>query len=418
MDDLKIVKDKQYYKFCMYGFFKNLKFFEPFFILFFIDAGLKYSLIGILYAVREIAINIMEIPSGFIADVLGRRRTMIVSFVGYIIAFLVFYLSNTFWLFLIAMLFYSIGDAFRTGTHKAMIYDYLHQNNWSNKKVEYYGHTRSWSQFGSALSSLLALIIVFYSGNYRLVFLVALFPYLLNVLLLLSYPKSLDGEIKQMEQTKIKAKFATLFAELKISFAKKQVWTTIGNLSLYQGFFKASKDYLQTIIVAFVITTTWFQFKNEESRVAIFIGVFYFIIFIIASVISRKASKISSVFKSNEQTINATLILGGVIGLTIGCLMHFDSPFLAILLFLFLYIIQNIRKPVGTAILATQLSKNSLASGLSVHSQFDSLISAILALTIGFFADWFSLAYAFAFIGFLIIVLASFVQLKSINSKV
>ena len=35
MEHLHIVKDKQYYKFCMYGFFKNLKFFEPFFILFF-----------------------------------------------------------------------------------------------------------------------------------------------------------------------------------------------------------------------------------------------------------------------------------------------------------------------------------------------------------------------------------------------
>ncbi len=406
-------KNKQYYKFCFYGLLKNLRFFEPFFLLFFIDAGLSFSKIGILYAFREIAINILEVPSGFFADVLGRRQTMIVSFIGYIFAFLIFYFSNTFWFFLMAMLFYSVGDAFRTGTHKAMIYDYLYQNNWDDKKVEYYGHTRSWSQFGSAISSLLALLIVFFSGNYRLVFLIALFPYLLNIILLLSYPKSLDGEINQMNEKRLKAKFSTLFSSLKISFAQKEVWTTIGNLSLFQGFFKSSKDYLQTIIVAFVLTTTWFQYRDDEARVAIFIGVFYFVIFIVASYTSRNASKISKLFSSHKQSMNSTLLLSGIISLGIGFLLQVEIPLLAILFFLILYIIQNIRKPVGTSLLATQISKNSLASGLSIQSQLDSLFSAILAVIIGFVADYASVSYAFGLIGIIIIVLAPLLNLKT-----
>ena len=73
-------KDIQYYKFCLYGFFKNLKFFETIIILFLHEeAGISWLQIGVLYTIRETTRNIIEVPSGVIADVLGRRKTMIFS---------------------------------------------------------------------------------------------------------------------------------------------------------------------------------------------------------------------------------------------------------------------------------------------------------------------------------------------------
>jgi len=87
----KYQRNLQYYKFCLYGFLKNQKFFDPFLILFFIDAGLSFLQIGTLYAVREISTNILEIPTGIAADSLGRRKTMICSFIFYIISFAVFF---------------------------------------------------------------------------------------------------------------------------------------------------------------------------------------------------------------------------------------------------------------------------------------------------------------------------------------
>jgi len=88
-----ITKDFQYYKFCLYGFFKNLRFFDAFLVLFFLEKGVGYLEIGLLYGTREIAIMLMEIPSGFIADALGRRRTLIASFAFYILSFLAFFFS-------------------------------------------------------------------------------------------------------------------------------------------------------------------------------------------------------------------------------------------------------------------------------------------------------------------------------------
>ena len=43
--------------------------------------GISFFEIGVLYAVREIAINIFEIPSGIISDAMGRRKTLASSLV-------------------------------------------------------------------------------------------------------------------------------------------------------------------------------------------------------------------------------------------------------------------------------------------------------------------------------------------------
>jgi MFS family permease len=151
----RLIRNRQYYKFCSYGFLKNLRFFDAFFILFLLEKGLPYTQIGILYAVREIAINISEIPSGIIADTFGRKRALIGSFLLYISSFLIFFFSSGFWIFLMAFIFYGMADAFRSGTHKGMIMEYLKLNHWEDQKINYYGHTRAWSQMGSAISYLL-----------------------------------------------------------------------------------------------------------------------------------------------------------------------------------------------------------------------------------------------------------------------
>ncbi len=71
-------------RFCLYGFVKNQKYFEPFLFLAFLEKGLSFTQIGLLIGFREICINLLEVPSGAVADVLGRRRAMIFSHLAYI----------------------------------------------------------------------------------------------------------------------------------------------------------------------------------------------------------------------------------------------------------------------------------------------------------------------------------------------
>ena len=83
-------KDRQFYRFAAYGFLKNLRFFEPFIILYFREMGFSFLEIGILYSIREITTILCEIPTGFIADIYGRRWAMVASMLAYITSFIIF----------------------------------------------------------------------------------------------------------------------------------------------------------------------------------------------------------------------------------------------------------------------------------------------------------------------------------------
>jgi MFS family permease len=157
----EIKNDPLLFRFSMYGFLKNLRFFEPFLVLFFRDAGLSFFQIGVLYAVRDISTNLLEIPAGVVADTAGRRRSMVLSFLSYIVSFIVFYTLPGFASYALAMVIFGIGEAFRSGTHKALILEHLRLSDMEDLKVTYYGRTRAASQMGSALNSLIAASLVF-----------------------------------------------------------------------------------------------------------------------------------------------------------------------------------------------------------------------------------------------------------------
>jgi len=125
----KINNSKLMWKFRFYGFFKNLRFFEPFLLIMLLDPSIGLSLfeIGLLISIREIFTYIFEIPSGMIADKFGKKRELLICFIFYIISFVFYFfgldpdtvVSNLVFL-VIASIFFGLGESFRSGTHKAM----------------------------------------------------------------------------------------------------------------------------------------------------------------------------------------------------------------------------------------------------------------------------------------------------------
>jgi MFS family permease len=152
----RVKKDTMFPRFALYGFLKNLRFFDPFIILIFREGGLSFLQIGVLYSIRDLATNVLEIPTGVFADAFGRRKSMIMAFMAYIISFCIFYLFPSFHMYALAMVCFAFGEAFRSGTHKAMILEHLALNRMDHLKLSYYGRTRAASQLGSAVNALIA----------------------------------------------------------------------------------------------------------------------------------------------------------------------------------------------------------------------------------------------------------------------
>ncbi|ABR29971.1 MFS transporter [Thermosipho melanesiensis] len=390
-----IKKDKQFRKFQMYGFLKNLRFFEPFLILGFLSSGLDYLQIGILYSIKSIATNILEIPTGVFADLYGRKKSMIFSMISYIISFSIFYFCNSFYLFMLAMIFFSFGEAFRTGTHKAMIFQYLKLNNMESLKVQYYGATRSASQLGSALNSLLSALIVFFSGNYKLIFLMAIIPYVLNLINLSTYPDELDGNIKKTKKDTLK--------DFLGAISNWKTFKLLLNATSYSSVFKSIKDYLQPIIESFALAIPVFLGLNSKKRTAILVGIIYFVLYLLTSIASRNSWKF-------KKKLNLTLFFGAIVIMLIGITYYFNFYYISIILFVFVYLIENIRRPIVVSYISEK--SEALASVLSVESQITTLLTAFFSFLMGLVSKKYGIGMGIFVIGLILFVFSQIFWLK------
>ena len=396
-----------FYKFAAYGFLKNLRLFEPFILLFFRDAGLTYTEIGLLFAIKMISVYILEIPTGVYADAMGRRKSMLMSMSSYIISFAIFFFFSSFWLFALAMVLYALGDAYRTGTHKAMILEYLKIKGISHKKVEYYGATRSYSQLGSATNALLAGLIVFYTGNYRDIFIITILPYIFNFINLATYPRELDGEIlKEMGKGRIIRQFKRTLRDFKGMFKDKIALKAIMNSSLFSSSYEATKDYLQAVLQTFALALPIFLFLSGKERTAVVIGVVYFFIYLMTAYASRNSYKIVNRVGNLGRAINTTLIIGALIIILTGLFYHINWLVLSIILYLLIYVLHNIRRPMNVGYIADRIKSRIMASGLSVESQTKTLMAAALAVIMGYFADLLGVGPALMIVGFLVLIFA------------
>lgn len=289
------------FRFCLYGFLKNQQYFDPFLFLALRQKGLSFAAIGVLIGFRAIAVNLTEIPAGAIADVLGRRRSMIVSFAAYIISFLIFGLYDQLPAMFAAMFFFALGTAFRTGTHKAMIFDWLDRQGRLGEKTETYGRTRAWSKMGSALSVLIAAAIVFFTDEYSAVFLLCVVPYSLNIVNLWTYPAYLDGLRDQARHPR--QIFQTMRSSLSQSLRPGRLRRLIVESMGFEGLYQSSKDYIQPLLKSACLSLPILLALADRQRVALLVGVVYFVLYLLGGMASRGAGRFAGRCGGDERIV-------------------------------------------------------------------------------------------------------------------
>ncbi|MDF1513617.1 MAG: MFS transporter [Anaerolineae bacterium] len=404
--------DKMFPRFALYGFLKNLRFFEPFMVLFFVEQGMSFLQIGILYAIRDIATNLLEIPAGVYADAFGRRQSMLISFGSYILSFIIFFAFPNPYIYSLAMIIFALGEAFRTGTHKALILEHLKLNDMSHLKVAYYGRTRASSQLGSALNSILAAGLVFYSGSYRYIFIASIVPYVLDFVNLASYPKELDGELAQLQRGAISTQIRTTLHTFGAMFKDHGALRAILNSSGFDAFFKSTKGYLQPILESFALALPLFTVLEDTRRSAIIIGAVTFIMYLMTSYASRNAQGFSERFDNIVCAINITFFLGAICLLIAGIATWTHISFVSILIFIVFYLLQNVRRPMNVSFISDQISNKVMASGLSVESQVTTVLMALLAPILGAIADAYGVGTALVIFGILMAIFGLLANVK------
>ncbi|MFC2969673.1 MFS transporter [Acidimangrovimonas pyrenivorans] len=111
----------------LYPWFKalqNLLFWQAVWFLFF-QAHLSAAEAVLLYATYDVATTLLEVPSGYMSDRLGRRVTLVASALAGLAGAVLIGLGSGFWAFALGQILIGTGIAFASGTDSALLYESL-----------------------------------------------------------------------------------------------------------------------------------------------------------------------------------------------------------------------------------------------------------------------------------------------------
>jgi MFS family permease len=365
--------------------------------------------IGILVSFLNICINVLEIPSGAIADIYGRKNCMIASLSGYIISFIIFAFSNSYPPLFAALFFYSIGESFRSGTHKAMIFDWLRLNDRLSEKTKIYGFTRSWSKYGSAVSVIISAIIVIFTDGYRWIFVFSIIPDLFGLWNIATYPKYLNKRL--INNVDFKFIFKHTYNSIKSSFVNLNLRKLIIQSTGFEGVFEVTKDYLQPILKAQALALAVYFTLSEKESTAIIVGIVYFILHMISASASKKAHIFAGKFKSEQAAITAMIFLGFILIFFSSFGIYVKLYLIAILSYIAFYIVQNLWRPILVAQYDNYAESSEQATILSIESQTKTIGITIFAPIAGYLADNYGIESSLLMLSFIILIVG-FYSLK------
>ena len=134
--------------------------FMPFMIPFYQDNGLNLSQISILKAIYSVAIVALEIPSGYLADVLGRKKTLVIGSILGFLGFFTYSISYGFIGFLLAEIILGFGQSLISGADSAMLYDSLEELDKKDEYVKYEGRVISIGNLAETIAGVVGGLLV------------------------------------------------------------------------------------------------------------------------------------------------------------------------------------------------------------------------------------------------------------------
>src|SRR5512133_580084 len=119
----------------------------PIIVPFYQENHLSIGGIMILKSVYSVVIVVLELPSGYFADVLGRKKMLVFGSFAGAFGFIVYAFTHSYAGFLVAEVALATGQAFISGADSAMLYDTLASARRQKEYTKYEGLNASVGNF-------------------------------------------------------------------------------------------------------------------------------------------------------------------------------------------------------------------------------------------------------------------------------
>ncbi len=122
---------------------------------YFQSKGLSMQEVFEVQAVFSGAVLLMELPSGYVADLLGRKKTILLATFFHAVTFTIFPLARGYWDIVIIEIFMALGVSLFSGTDVALIYDSMDALGKGKEQSRLVGQQIFYKQMGETLAALI-----------------------------------------------------------------------------------------------------------------------------------------------------------------------------------------------------------------------------------------------------------------------
>ena len=353
----------------------------PIVVPFYESNGLSMKDIMILQAVYSIAIVVLEVPSGYLADVIGRKKTLIIGTIFGVLGFTTYSLSFGFMGFLVAEIILGIGQSCISGADSAMLYDSLLDKGEEKKYTRFEGRITSLGNVAEAIAGILGGLLAGISIRT---------PYIAQTFVAFI---ALPAALTLVEPTR------------KIPLIKAGLMeiVRIARFALITDRPLRRNILFSAITGTATLTMAWFaQPFFEYSRIDIvWFGILWTTLNLTVAITSYTAHRL-------EKTLGqkwSVLIIALLIPMGYLALSRFQQPIGLFVLYLF-YLVRGYATPVLKDYINRITASHIRATVLSVRNFIIRLLFALTGPLLGWVKDIYSLPQALALAGIIFLVIS------------
>jgi MFS family permease len=363
----KVDFDKNIIKAYWFSFFRGLHFFSAVLIPFFILWGrISFTEIMILQAIFTFSMFLLEVPTGVVADLFGRKTSLVLASIVGVIAPLIYSSYPNFWVFAFAEFTWAIGATLISGADSALIYDSLKEREEEKKSKKVLSRYGSFGLAGIFFAALIGGLIAEYFGV-RMAMMFTSAPMFIALMIALTFEEPRKHKKKQ-EKTYLK----TLEGGIKYLRGHKELrilmfdYIIIGTLAFFIIW------VYQVILQDYNLSIRWFGFVHG----AIVVG---------EIIILNNVERIEKMFGGKKNYLTYSSIIMGFLFLVLAFVRNIYIALFSIFLIGSLGLT---RKNLFSSYLNKFIESHNRATVLSVIAMFYSLSMATLDIVLGVLIDW------------------------------
>lgn len=344
----------------------------PIIVLFFESKGLSLTQIMILQGTYSLFVALFEIPSGFFADIYGRKNSLVIGSIFLFLGYVIFSFFSGFNEFLFAEILLGIGGSLISGADSAILYDTLLEIKEEDEYTKIEGRTYAIGNFSEGIAGVLGGFLAMTSINMPV--------YIQTIVMFLSIPIAMTL-VEPKSSYKLAKSFSSIITVVKDTF-------------IYQRKLRWYIVYSSSMGIA-TLSIAWFvqPFLMEIDTPIIYYGIIWAFLNFTAGI----TSYYSYLFNNHNLLIYISLIM-----ITSLILLGFTVSYFGLIFIILIYLLRGVITPKLRNLININSTSERRATVLSLRSFVIRISFAVIAPILGYVSDSSDLSLVFYVLAFIV----------------